>query len=67
LCFYYNGEKTESEKDHIRDTGFDTGNMTMPTNEAVNGNGIREKDHAAPGSNHLETGLSDDLIQQHRE
>jgi hypothetical protein len=59
--------KPEPMKDHIGDNGFDTGNTTTPTNEAVNGNGIGEKDHAAPGSNHLENGLSGELTQQHRE
>lgn len=59
--------KLEPEKDHIGDNGFDTGNTTTPTNEAVNGNSIGEKDHAAPGSNHLENGLSEELTQQHRE
>jgi hypothetical protein len=48
--------KPEPMKDHIGDNGFDTGNTTTPTNEAFNGNGIGEKDHAAPGSNHLEKG-----------
>lgn len=53
--------KPEPMKDHIGDNGFGAGNTTTPTDEAVNGNGIGEKDHAAPGSNHLENGLSGEL------
>ena len=59
--------KAESEKDQIEGGGFGTGNTSTPTNEIVNGNGIGEKDYAAPDSNHLENGLSGDLTQQHRE
>jgi hypothetical protein len=54
--------ETKPTRQEVESDALSSRTTNTPTNEAMNGNGVVEKDHAITDSNQLESGMAGELL-----